>query len=260
MLSNAVTALYDGRFDMGTGLFPDIAKEPLVAKELLGLRAVPNTIDVPVWAFLLRHADHVALVDAGGGALMGPGFGGVRAALAAAGVTSAEIDRVFLSHLHGDHCGGLIGADFTAQYPNARLAIGRAEVAFWTGGQIATDLSAIAQDAQHVLAAYRDRIDLVQPGDRVDGALAIAAAGHTPGHIAWGFDALGAVAAGDIFHVPKIQIAKPHWHNQWDMDATAARESRIRIVSEAIRSAHSLLCGHGGMIGPHDLSAFNPNQ
>ena len=55
---------------------------------------------------------------------------GTLAALTAAGITSDQIDTVVLTHMHGDHIGGLMGADGTtpnscaarAKLPLARIA------------------------------------------------------------------------------------------------------------------------------------------
>jgi glyoxylase-like metal-dependent hydrolase (beta-lactamase superfamily II) len=50
---------------------------------------------------------------------------GTLAALTAAGMTADMVDVVVITHMHGDHIGGLMGADGTTPtYPNARYVTG----------------------------------------------------------------------------------------------------------------------------------------
>ncbi len=81
---------------------------PLVDGQTLAggrvLVAVDPTSPMPVAAYLLRLDDgKVALVDAG----MDPQARAVRGALARLGASEADVVAVFLTHVHGDHAGGL---------------------------------------------------------------------------------------------------------------------------------------------------------
>jgi glyoxylase-like metal-dependent hydrolase (beta-lactamase superfamily II) len=51
---------------------------------------------------------------------------GITAALAAAGYTPDQVDVVVVTHMHGDHIGGLMN-DGAATFPNARYVTGTAE-------------------------------------------------------------------------------------------------------------------------------------
>ena len=42
-------------------------------------------------------------------------------ALAAAGVNPADIDAVVITHIHPDHCNGLLTTDKQIAYPNATV-------------------------------------------------------------------------------------------------------------------------------------------
>jgi glyoxylase-like metal-dependent hydrolase (beta-lactamase superfamily II) len=53
---------------------------------------------------------------------------GITAALAAAGHAPEPVDVVVLTHMHGDHIGGLAGG---ATFPNARYVTGQAEFDHW---------------------------------------------------------------------------------------------------------------------------------
>jgi glyoxylase-like metal-dependent hydrolase (beta-lactamase superfamily II) len=67
--------------------------------------------DASVNAYLIRLDGPVLLVDSGAGTLFGPTVGHVREALAAAGVAPGAVTDVFITHLHPDHFGGLLGPD-----------------------------------------------------------------------------------------------------------------------------------------------------
>lgn len=246
-MNAVVIALHDGGFDMQSALFPDLAADPAIASRLIG-GPVPKAFRVPVWAFAIKTTEGWVLVDTGGGMLMGPGFGGVAGALSQAGIAAAQIGRVYLTHLHGDHCGGLLTADGEAAFPAARLALSMAELDCWTSVPVPAPMADIARDAIRALAPYAGRIDAAHSGTRIGTARAIDAAGHTPGHMAWAFENAGVIAVGDILHLPQVQISQPGWGCVWDMDPVAATATRHRIIAMARQSGAALLCGHAGRV------------
>ena len=80
--------------------------------------------EFPFSCFLVRSGDRRVLIDTGLGWLkMGPFTGGaLLAELAAEGVRPEEIDTVFVTHLHIDHCGTCAvrdGDTLRAAFPNA---------------------------------------------------------------------------------------------------------------------------------------------
>jgi glyoxylase-like metal-dependent hydrolase (beta-lactamase superfamily II) len=99
------------------------------------------------------------------------------AALAAAGVTPEQVTVVVITHMHGDHIGGLMGADGTTPtYQNARYVTGAVE------HNAATE----AGDEGFVknVAPLNDRFTFLDDGGSpVPGVTAMAAFGHSPGHM-----------------------------------------------------------------------------
>lgn len=200
---------------------------------------------------LLRFGDATVLVDAGSGGATGP-FGKVREHLRSAGVDPASIDLVIVSHAHGDHVGGLLDADGAPAFPNARIAISRAEHDFWTSA--APDLSRsrlpaerkqqMAADTRRTLEALAGRIDLVDAAARLHPRIELLdTRGHTPGHLSLVVRSDGAegdlCVMGDVAHNHVAMFANPEWTAVFDVDPLdAARARRAffdRMVAEPMR-------------------------
>ena len=252
--------ILDGHIAFDPSLLPEVRKAPGEAVRLLGATSMPDAIDVPVWCYLVTSPLGLGLIDTGSGALFGEPDGRLRDSFARHGVRPEDIGRIWLTHLHGDHCGGLIAMDGEPAFPTARIALPEAEAAFWLDGQH-TDMAAdIARDARAALAPYQGRIDLVGDEAEIDGAIALAAPGHTPGHMAWHLPEHGALAAGDIFHLPALQLPNPDWSSDWDSDPDLASATRTSLITRARRRSLTLLTGHGGMIEPQSLPAQDETE
>lgn len=147
---------------------------------------------------------------------------GIVAALAAAGYAPEQIDVVVLTHMHGDHIGGLAGG---ATFPNARYVTGEAEWAHWSGA--GND----GFEAQMRPLAEKTTF-LGDGGTVVSGITAMAAFGHTPGHMAYLLDSDGAqmLIAADFANHYVWSLAHPDWEVRFDMDKTAAAETRRRLL------------------------------
>ena len=112
----------------------------------------PSPIDFFIW--LLRRDDEVILVDTGyddaeAGARGRPIRMDPRAALAPLGLRAEDITDVIVTHLHYDHAGGL------HLFPNARLHMQAAEMAYATGPCMCHDVLRAPFTAGHVCEAVR---------------------------------------------------------------------------------------------------------
>ncbi|MFK4808752.1 MBL fold metallo-hydrolase [Devosia sp. ZW T5_3] len=152
--------------------------------------------------------------------------------IAASGYSPSDITMVVISHLHADHINGLMEGDRPA-FSQARYVVGQAEWDFWTS----TDFSGTPA-ASHA-AAIRIKVLPLQEkmtfiGDSADvtaGVTSIAAAGHTPGHMAFMLESAGRnlLLTGDTANHFVASLQKPDWEVSFDMDKNAAADSRRRI-------------------------------
>lgn len=183
------------------------------------------------------------LIDAGNGAdgfIPRPAGGRLVEALKAAGYAPEDIGLVALTHAHVDHIGGLAEAG-AAVFPNARVAIGDAEHAFWSRPErlSAADGSNELKSAKLFAAtagALGDRWDMIKPGQEVaPGVTSLAAFGHTPGHLAFHVESDGKrlLVWGDCAHHEVASLAHPEWSAFFDMDKETGKATRAKIYDMA---------------------------
>jgi glyoxylase-like metal-dependent hydrolase (beta-lactamase superfamily II) len=144
----------------------------------------------PVNCYLVREDDGLTLIDTGLP-------GSAAAILNVARELGMPIQRIFLTHAHGDHLGSL---DALYQLlPEAEVLVSARDARFLVG-----DMSLDASEPQMKLRGdYRTTTTrpsrLLYDGDQVGSLQVIGTPGHTPGHIAL-FDARdGTLIAGDTF-------------------------------------------------------------
>lgn len=147
------------------------------------------------------------------------------AALAEAGYAPGDIDTVVITHMHGDHIGGLTGDDGAVAYPNARYVTGRVEYDAW---------AANPNDGFNAkVAPLADQMSFLEDGGSVtSGITALAAFGHTPGMMTYMLDSAGAqlLIIADLANHPVWSLEKPDWEVRFDMDKAAAAASRRRVL------------------------------
>jgi glyoxylase-like metal-dependent hydrolase (beta-lactamase superfamily II) len=230
-----ITSLSDGYFQMPMERFvAGISPAEIETAQRASLREGNQRININ--AYLIRGKDHrPILVDAGLGKGMIPTAGKLLEALQSIGVFADEIKTVLLTHLHADHCRGLIDANGQAVYPNAEVVISRAEFAYWFEEQGADkDAASLAHAA---LKPYEGRIRFIEPGEVLPGVLAVALPGHTPGHTGYQFDDGGdsILIWGDVVNVPDVQSMFPRAGAVTDVNNLQTIKTRSEIFEKAAR-------------------------
>lgn len=242
-----VTRLLDGIFEIPAATLLYVGDEAEGAR-LREAKAGAGTL-VPVNAYLLRRDDEVILIDAGTGTVWGPGLGHARDALAAEGIAPERVDRVMLTHLHGDHAFGLFDGD-APYFPRARVSVPAADLAFFTD---AAALAATREErrspftiAETMLRLYAGRIDAFEGTEVLPGIAALALPGHSPGHTGYVLDTPDGqlLLWGDALHMADVQPRDPRVALTYDHDSDLALRSRRFVLAHAAREGLRVGGGH----------------
>jgi glyoxylase-like metal-dependent hydrolase (beta-lactamase superfamily II) len=236
-----VLALRDGGGPFPANLFQGLSAEETNRLLSAGGEATTDAEGKPawagsVWAFLVDVGGRRVLVDTGAGGGI-PGTGQMAQGLATAGVGPNSVNAVVISHMHGDHIGGLLTRDGTPLYPYATLHLHADEARHW--GDPAKAAAAPAGEragfdtARQILAAYGGRVKTFTGATEiVPGFAAEPLVGHTPGHSVYRLSSGGRqmVFIGDMIHSLAVQMPRPDVTLGFDSDAAQAREARAAFL------------------------------
>jgi glyoxylase-like metal-dependent hydrolase (beta-lactamase superfamily II) len=262
-----ITALYDGSIAMDTKLLHNTSPEEIktsLARAYINGPAAPGSVN----AYLINTGTKLVLVDAGAAMLFGPDLGKVVENLKASGYDPAQIDAVFITHLHGDHFGGLLDTAGKLVFPRATVYVAKPENDFWLSTEIASTAPAglkvyikMAVDAAAPCLAQGRWKTIVDGDTPVQGIRAIMAPGHTPGHTVYeiksGDQKLSII--GDIIHVGAVQFPNPQTSIDFDTDQKQAVATRLALFKK-LASDGALVAGmHLPFPGIGHLRADSPD-
>ena len=204
----------------------------------------------PYICLLVNTGDHLVLVDTGAGSLA-PTTGRLVQNMQAEGIGPGDIDTVILTHGHPDHLGGNTDAEGKPAFPNARYVIWKDEWDFWTSGQAEQRLDEHVREilirfARKNLPPLQGKIDLLdRETEIVPGIRAIAAPGHTPGHMALEISSGGEqlLCISDAALHP-IHLEQPEWYAAVDFAPEQALSTRRRLLSRAAARKTLVLAFH----------------
>jgi len=218
-----VYMLVEGERDGNAGIIPG-ADEAMLSRYIpaAGFKHSTN-------AFLIKTPDRNILVDTGTGA-----NGVIIDKIKKLGVDPEQVDAILITHLHGDHIGSL-QRDGKAIFAKAKIYLDTKERDYFIK-------TTVNQGAVAALNAYGQNVitfDALPFGpvskEVLPGIRAIAAYGHTPGHVVFlvqsGRERI--IIAGDFLHVALVQFPMPDISATYDIDQAAAASSRRQIMEYA---------------------------
>lgn len=178
------------------------------------------------------------------------------------GLTPDDIDFVCCTHLHADHVGWntkLENDRWVPTFRNARYLFAEQECRFWEQYHVDNPGGPYER-------AWKDSILPVMEAGLVkrvgsdyeimSGIQLRPAPGHTPGNVILELDdgKQSAVMSGDVIHHP-VQIERPEWSSNFDLDPDAARQTRLELLARLADSGVILMGAH--FAGPTALTIIS---
>jgi glyoxylase-like metal-dependent hydrolase (beta-lactamase superfamily II) len=229
-----------------------IGATPQRIDEFLKRSFLADPIETSVTAFVVNTGTKLVMIDAGSGALFGPTAGKLVDNLKAAGYQPEQIDEIYVTHMHGDHVGGLAAGERTV-FPNAIVRADKREGDYW--------LSQANMDAapEGMKNAFEGAMASVNPyvaagrfkpfdggGELVPGMRAISTYGHTKGHTVYVLESKGQTmfVLGDLMHVAAVQFPDPSMTVQFDSDPKMAAAARAKVFADVSKQRFWLAAAH----------------
>jgi glyoxylase-like metal-dependent hydrolase (beta-lactamase superfamily II) len=205
-----------------------------------------NRIRLNLTCPLIMKGNSAILVDTGIGnrlssverKIFDHGDGWLTDGLKRLGTETGDITHVLLSHLHFDHCGGMVrrkpGGGFEPAFPRARILVQRGELE-------------VARNSRNerLRAAYRHINECLEPVEKliecidsdtelIDGVTAAVTGGHTTDH-----QVAVVTSRGEGFvHLADIVPTRSHmrgpWNQAYDLDALRTMEQKASYLRRAI--------------------------
>lgn len=178
------------------------------------------------------------------------------------GIDPSEVDYVFCTHLHGDHCGWntrLVDGRWVPTFPTAKYIIARDEVEHVAAGNTPAYQESVLpiMETGQVIPVENDYV-------LDDHVWLESAPGHTPGHVAVHLASKGqrAVLCGDLIHSP-LQCLYPQWKYWIDHDPVVAIKTRQAFLEQRSADNNLVLTAHfpspsaGHVVAHDDAFRFN---
>lgn len=247
-----ITALSDGTNTMPMDKLLQRSSPEKIA-ELLAEKALTPQVETSINAYLVNTGKHLILIDTGNGKQSNPMVGKVLSNLIAAGYKPEQVDTILVTHLHGDHFGGLV-QDNKLNYPNATVYISQPETDFWLS---ADNLKSAPEARKSAFQRVQSTVDIIRqenklktfPAQRavlLPGITAIPSPGHTPGHTSFLIESEGKklLAWGDIIHAEAVQMSLPATTISFDSNMDQATESRNSVLADAANQGYWVAGAH----------------
>ena len=250
--------------DMFPAYDPAIAKRHLVALDREVFDPASGKMVITYQTFVVRTPKHTVLIDTCTGEDKGypapmdfpkkPWLDG----FAAAGLRFEDIDYVFCTHLHIDHCGWntmLRNGRWVPTFPKAKYIFHKREYAAWEdaakggktpyGDKPAPGGGNIWRyNCEPIVAAGQAL--LVDDDYALDDTFWLTPTpGHSPCHCCVNIRSRGqhAIVVGDLMH-HALQVREPDWSTVFDWDQAEAARSRRKLLGEVAGTGRYVLPIH----------------
>jgi glyoxylase-like metal-dependent hydrolase (beta-lactamase superfamily II) len=254
------TAISDGTFTYAPPMFPppaiflfaNASRDPL--EHVLGKHNIKpeqwSEWVSPYICLLINTGSHRVLVDTGADGL-GSNTGRLLQNLKAEGIDPEDINTVILTHGHPDHIGGNTDSEGKPSFPNAQYVMWKDEWDFWNSEETALKLEEHSREillgyARKNLPPIQDQLSLFDhEAEILPGIKAIAAPGHTPGHMALAISSESEqllCIADAVLH--PIQLERPDWHAVVDFHPEQLEATRHKILARAATDNALVLAFH----------------
>ena len=190
-------------------VFAKVSEENFISTDMAQFYFTPT---------LVRSGSNLILFDTGLNAA------GITAALGEAGYKPEDVTHVVITHMHGDHIGGLMN-EGSPTFSNAAYLTGQVEYDAWSKMEN-------AGFAKNVLP-LAEKMSFLKDGDTVaPGITAMAAFGHTPGHMTFMLDSMDRqlLLMADVANHYVWSLAYPDWEVKFDMDKGLAVQTRRKVL------------------------------
>ncbi len=200
-------------------------------------------LETSVNAYLINTGEKLVLIDAGAGALFGPTLGKFVANLRASGYEPAQVDDIYITHLHSDHIGGLVSNNALA-FPNAVVHVDQKDSDFWLSkanlDKAPADAKSFYTNAIAMLTPYKTAKKFAPFNHKTQltpGIKAVSTYGHTAGHSVYEVESQGQKLwlIGDLIHVAAVQLDHPEITIAFDSDQKKAAAERDKIFTQAAK-------------------------
>ncbi|MGA6971468.1 MAG: MBL fold metallo-hydrolase [Candidatus Binatus sp.] len=168
--------------------------------------------------------------------------------LRALGMEPGDVTHLIVSHLHFDHCGGIVrrrdSGTLEAAFPRARIFIQRGELDLADNPRNER-LHAAYRHTGEILAPVRAMLEAIDGDtDVIAGVRAVVTGGHTRDH-----QAALVTDGGECFmHLADIVPTRSHirgpWNQAYDLDALRTMEQKAHYLGLAVENKWWLSFAH----------------